>query len=212
MGIHGVTYRTAERRTVGPIHLELSRRQRVLLRCDSEPAYAAFLDVLTGGLEPLTGRLVELDSVRVQTDRRLREQIQPGQSVRELMERYPLPESIWLAGRRRSVPVVMDRLDLSPNLLRWPLKLLDPGVLDRFWALRFVASEADLLIGREVFLLTDERIRRVLRERWLEFPATVICAAPEEALPGPAHVLLVIEADGSSRVEPLAQAPEAAEE
>jgi len=204
MGIHGVTFRTAERQTIGPIHLELRRRQRVLLRCPSEPAYAGLIEILTGQEEPLTGRLIELERVRVQTDRHLRDLMLPNRSIQDLLEELPLPDTIWIGERRRSTQVVMDRLGLLPHHRRRPLKMESREVFNRFWALRFVSSNADLLLGREVFELKDEAIRRVLRDRWGDFPGTVICAAAPEHSPGPVHTIVTIEEDGSAHVEPVA--------
>jgi hypothetical protein len=202
MTLHGVTFRTAERQAIGPVHLELYRRQRILVRCESEPAYAALLDILTGRESPLTGRVVELERVAVQTDRRLRDLLLPNKSIQELLHEAPLPDTIWIGGRRRSTQVVMDRLGLSPHQFRKPLKLESEEVLHRFWALRFVSSNADLLIGREVFELPDETIRRVLQERWPDFPGAVLCAAVAELSPGPTNALLAIDSDGGAHFEP----------
>jgi hypothetical protein len=87
------------------------------------------------------------------------------------------------------------------------LKLEPKEVQDRFWALRFVSSNADLLIGREIFELQDEPIRRVLRERWGDFPGAVICAAHADSCPGPVDTEIAIETGGSVRVEPIAEPP-----
>jgi len=201
MALNSVTFRTSERQTIGPIHLELFRRQRVLLRGASEPAYAALIDILTGQELPVTGRVVELETLSVQTDRHLRELLLPNKSIQELLHEVPLPDTIWIGARRRSAQVVMDRLELSPHQFRKPLKMESEEVLRRFWALRFVSSNADLLIGREIFELQDEPIRRVLKERWGDFPGTVLCAASAESCPGPADALVAIDANGGVHVE-----------
>jgi hypothetical protein len=78
-------------------------------------------------------------------------------------------------------------------------------VLERFWALRFVASNADLLIGKEIFEIQDEPIRRVLHDRWGDFPGAVICAAREESRPGPVDTQVTIEPGGTVRIEPIAE-------
>jgi hypothetical protein len=204
MSLHGVTYRATERQDVGPIHLQLLRRQRVLLRCESGPAYDGLIGILTGKNAPLSGRIIELERVRVQTDRHLRELCAPAKSIRELLNENPLPDTIWIGERRRSTQTVMDRLGLEPHHFRLPLKLEPKEAAERFWALRFVCSNADLLIGREIFELEDETIRRVLRDRWADFPGIVICAAPERDCPGPTDTVVAIEPDGSVHSEPAA--------
>ena len=203
MALHGVTFRSADRQTIGPIHLELFRRQRMLVRCESELAYTALVDLLTGQELPLTGRVVELERVAVQTDRRLRDLLSPNKSIQELLREAPLPDTIWIGARRRSIQVVMDRLGLSPHHFRKPLKLESEEVRHRFWALRFVSSNADLLIGREIFQLPDEPIRRVLKERWGDFPGIILCGASADLCPGPTNSLLAIDAGGTVQVEPM---------
>jgi hypothetical protein len=202
LGLHGVMFRTAERLEVGPIHLQVHRGEKILLRCDSEAIYAALLEVLSGRQQPIAGRLDELEPVRVQTDRHLRESITLNRTIRELLEEGGLPDTIWVGQRRRSLFGVIDRLGLSPRNFRLPIKMESAAVIEKFWALRFIASRADLLVGREIFALEDSAIRELLCQCWGDLSAAVIYAGPPERIPGPPDTVLTLEGGGAARVEP----------
>ncbi len=202
LGLHGIRYYTRERREVGPIHLEIHRGDRILLRCDSEADYDGLLDLITGQVLPSGGFMDEMRPVVIQTDRRLRELLNPNRTVHELLSAGGLPDYLWLEQRRRSLSVVLSRLGLSSEHFHRPLKMEAEGVLDKMWALRFVASRADLLIGREIFRLRDEAVWRVMRQRWEDFPGAVLYAGTPECMPGRPTVTLTVEDSGEVRVEP----------
>ena len=215
LGLHGVTFRTPDRVEVGPIHLEVHRRDKILLRCEPGTVYDAFLALLTGELQPLAGRLDELKPVRIQTDRHLLETINPNRTLRELLAEARLPDSIWIGQRRRSLFGVMDRLGLETRYFHRPLKMEPKAMADKFWALRFLASGAELLVGREIFALEDAAIREVLAQRWGDLSAAVIYAGPEERIPAPPNAVLTFEADGHVSVkvaDSLREAEEAGDE
>ncbi len=206
LGLHGVRYRTRERREVGPIHLEICRGDRILLRCGLDADYDGLLDLLTGQVLPIGGFMDEMRPVVVQTDRRLRELLNPNRTFHELLSAGDLPDYLWLEQRRRSLFVVLGRLGLSPETFHRPLKMEGEEVLDKVWALRFVASRADLLIGREIFRLRDEAVWRVMLQRWDDFPGALLYAGPPERIPGRPTITLTVEDSGAVRVEPNATA------
>ena len=212
LGLHGVVFRLPERPEaggthaeprleIGPIHLTLHRHERVLLDCESDAIYDAFLRVLSSDVHLIQGRLVEHERIRLQTDRHLREGLNLNRSIRELNAAGPLPDSIWLGGRRRSLFTVMDRLGILTHHVHGPLKMEPAGVFEKYWALRFVMSEADLLIGREIFALDDPAIREVIALRWGDLRGALIYAGAAERIPAPPHWTLGLHADGRATVE-----------
>lgn len=207
MTLRQMHYRTEAGLWLGPLTWTLGRHERILLEWETPAVLEALFDLLSGRLQPAGGSLEEEHRVRVQSDRHLRELLTPNRTIQDILRTAELPDTIWLEQRRRSRFVVLDRLGLSPHQFRRPFKLESRAVLDKFWAFRFIVSRAELLLGREVFLLEDPAIRQVLRQRWSDFPGTVVCAAPEEVLPGPVTTRAVLHDDGSVEARPAAPGP-----
>lgn len=208
MGLYRVRMPLRGGGEIGPIDWEVHRRVRALVRVAEERQYVALRDVLCGTQEPIAGRVKEFERVVVQSDHHIRELINPGHSIRDALESSPLPDYVWLGQKRRALPVVMERLELLLAHAHLPLKHQPPQVLDRFWALRFLASQAHLLIGREIFALEDPAVEDMLRQRWDEFPGAVIYAGPEARLPGAINTVLEVDAAGAVTVAELTPLPE----
>ncbi len=206
---HDLTVRTAEGLNIGPINWTVHRAQRIWMECGDEGMFAAFAEVLAGLKRPASGYLEELGTVTVQSDFRLRESLKLNQSIEQYLHSSDAPEFVWLENRRRSLNVLLDRIGLTPNRLRLPLKLQPVEVFNKFWALRFLVSRADLLIGRELFALPDPQIRESLRMRWGDFHGTLLAVAAHDELAGEpdAHVVLASDGRFSSRPLPGGQAP-----
>jgi hypothetical protein len=100
----------------------------------------------------------------------------------------------------------MERLGLESRHFRRPLKLEPPEVFERFWVLRFLASRAQLLVGREVFALEDPRVREAIEQRWADWPAAVIYAGPPERIPAPPDAALTLTPEGHAETELLSEA------
>lgn len=205
LGLHGIVFRTPERLLVGPIHLTIHRHEKILLRCATEPIYNAFVDVLSGKQEPIEGRLLEPSRVRMQTDLRVRQTLNPNRTIRELNAAARMPESIWLGQRRRSLFGVMDKLGIEPRHMHSPLKLEPTRIQEKYWALRFIASGADLLVGREVFALEDTAIREVIALCWGDLPGAVLYAGPPERIPTQPDSILGLNADGTVTIEHITE-------
>jgi hypothetical protein len=200
LGLHGIVFRSVEGVEAGPIHLTIHRRERILLRCAADPVYDAFIEVLAGTRQPLHGRLVEHERVRLQIDRRLRQNLNLNRSIRELNAAAKLPESLWIGQRRRSLFGVMDRLGIDSRHMHSPLKLEPARIQDKYWALRLIASDADLLVGREIFSLEDPLIREVITLSWSDLRGAVIYAGPPERIPAPPDTILALNDDGTVSV------------
>ncbi len=200
---HDLVIRTAEGLSIGPINWSVHRAQRIWMECADEGMFAAFAEVLAGLVAPASGFVEELGTVTVQSDFRLRETLKLNQSVQEYLHSNDAPEFVWLENRRRSLSVLLDRIGLTPDTLRLPLKFQPAEVLDKFWALRFLVSRADLLIGRELFALPDPQIRESLRLRWGDFPGTLLAVAAHDELAGEPDVHVVLAADGRFSSRPL---------
>ena len=206
---HDLIIRTAEGLSIGPINWSLHRAQRIWMECADERMFAAFAEVLAGVNRPASGYIEELSTITVQSDFRLRQALKLNQSIQEYLHSTDAPEFVWLENRRRSLNVLLDKIGLTPDRFRLPLKLQPAEVFDKFWALRFLVSKADLLIGRELFALPDPQIRESLRLRWGDFPGTLLAVAAQDELAGEPDVHVVLASDGrfSSRPLPGTQGP-----
>ena len=197
LSLRRITFRTEADEEVGPIDVELPWAGRIWVDCPSDSCFAAFAAILTGLRKPLQGYLEEISPVVVQSDSHLKETLSPQQTIADYLDSPDAPEFVWLEGRRRSLRVLVDQLGLMPDTLRLPLKHQPPEVFTKYWALRFLISRADLLIGREIFALDDPAIQTALRRRWADSPGAVLAATARERLPGPVGLRLSLGADGS---------------
>ena len=165
--------------------------------------------LLSGQLPVRTGRMEEVVPVTVQTDRRVRERLNPNGTVNDFLESPDAPAHVWLQGRRRDLLVLVDLLGLEPALRRRPFKHLAPDEQNRVWGLHFMISRAGLLIARDLFRLEDALLREALRRRWGDFSGTLVAAEGALPLPGPVDTWVRIAPDGAFHVtsvgEPAAQ-------
>ena len=197
LSLRQVTFRTETGEEVGPIEVEVTRASRIWVDCPSDSLFTAFAAILTGERKPLQGYLEEINPVVVQSDFHLKETLSPNRPIADYLNSPDAPEFVWLERRRRSLGVLVDQLGLMPDKLRFPFKHQPPEVFTKYWALRFLISRADLLIGREIFNLDDPDIQAALRKRWADFPGAVVAATGRERLPGPVDLRLSFGADGS---------------
>ena len=181
---------------IGPISWMLERGRRVRVATASDAQWQAFVALLTGEQHAATGTLEEVATVTVQTDTHLRESLNLNRSLEEYLNSPDMPELIMLDGRRRSLWVLLDVLGISPHMTRRALKYAAPELIDKVWALRFMLSRASLLIGRDLFRLTDEGIHAALRRRWSDLTGAVVVGETEQPLPGPVQEWVRFDGDG----------------
>ncbi|MDH5752910.1 MAG: hypothetical protein OEZ59_10910 [Deltaproteobacteria bacterium] len=182
--------------TLGPLEWDILKGARIHVRCATSGHWPVLCGLLTGGLEPDWGALEEPRPVKVQTDSTIWERMDAGRTINELLELEGLPESIWLQGRRRPLRIMLDWIGLEPSHMRIALGLAPAGVRERYWVARFLASEADLLLGREVFQVKCPKSRELLRLRWPDWPGAVIAACTAGSLPGAADQKVRISRQG----------------
>ena len=208
--LHAVAVTLPGGGSIGPITWRLERARHVRVTCADDAQWLGLVALLSGQRAPSSGRLEEVVPVTVQTDVRVREKLDPNRTVAQFLESPDAPEHVWLEGRRRDMLVLVDLLGLSPALRRRPFKHLPPEVQERVWALHFMISRANLLMGRDLFRLTDPILREVLRRRWSDLSGTLVAAESAPPLPGPVDTWLRIAPDGSVSVtgvgEPVANA------
>lgn len=185
---------------MGPITWEVLRGRRICVSCASDAQWDALVALLTGQLQPASGGLQEIVPVKVQTDVHLRDTLDLNQSIRDYLHSPDAPEYVWLDRRRRALWVLIDLLGISPDMTRRPLKMEGATVYDKYWALRFMLSRAELLIGREIFQIEDARVRTAFRSRWHDFPGTLIVGDLGATLPGPCDTRVRIDAVGSCSI------------
>jgi len=191
--------------TLGPLTWRVERGRHVRVTFADEEQWQGLVALLTGQAAPRTGRMEEVLPVTVQTDARLRENLNPNLTVNAFLESPDAPEHVWLSGRRRALLVLVDLLGFTPALRRRPLKHIPPEMQERFWALRFMISRAHLLIGRDLFRSTDALLREALRRRWNDLAGTLIVAESEQPLPGPVDTWLHIDAEGAVTVTAIGE-------
>jgi len=201
-----VVVRTPAREEVGPITWEIGRPSRTWLEVALPGHLEALVGLLSGRLQPVRGQMREHRTVHIQTDAHLRAALRPGHTIDEFLHSPDAPEHVWLEGRRRSLGVLLDRLGFSPHHFRRALRLQPPEVFERYLALRFIVSRAELLIGAELWNSPDPLVRAALAQRWLDFPGAVVVAAPRGALPGPVQFHARLDATGGFSLEEVAGA------
>ncbi len=184
---------------LGPITWTLARGRRFGVRCAEPGQWETLLLLLTRQVQLRSGVMEEVAPVIVQTDRHLREGQDLNQTIGDFLHSPDTPETVWLNGRRRSVGVLVDILGISPRDTRRAVKLDAPRLPDKLWALRFALSEAGLLLGREVFALPDAEIREGLRQRWPDWPGTVVAAEGGAPLPGEVDAWVAFDPSGALR-------------
>jgi hypothetical protein len=194
--LHSVTVALPQGGRIGPIDWRLQRGRRIAVRCASEAQWEAFRALLTGAVTPRSGAIEEITPVTVQTDARLREALRPNATIQDFLDSPDAPEFIWLGGRHHTLMVLVDLLDITPRLRYRSIKLLAPELVERALALRFVASRANLLLGREVFQIADAKVQEALRRRWGDWPGSVLACEGERPLPGPTDGWVQFDPDG----------------
>ena len=204
LDLRAIRFKLADGRILGPVNWDIEKGDRIALECRIPEAYRVLVDVISAQLEPLEGYIEELERVVIQTDTRLKEVLSLNQTAHDILNSGVFPDSLWLENKRRSLWVVIDRLGLTPRNFHLPIKLEPPEIAEKVWALHFIASRADLLIGREIFMTGIPEIRTVLKQRWGDFTGTVICAAPDKDLPGPVTVRAVLDATGAFHYDRVA--------
>ena len=81
-------------------------------------------------------------------------------------------------------------------MTRRALRYASTEVIDKVWALRFMLSQAHLVVGRDVFRLADEGIHAALRRRWDDLPGTLVACEGERPLPGAVQQWVRFDTDG----------------
>lgn len=198
---HNVVIDTGESRRIGPIDWTLSRSQRIWLETSAEAQFHALAELLSGRLRPFEGYVEEFKPLRSQSDYQIRSSLILNRSITDYLNSSDAPSFVWLENRRRSVEVLLDRLGLTAQHRRSPLKFQTEEVVAKFVAFRFVTSRADLLIGSEIFRGTDKEVGKVLEMRWADFPGVVVGCADLSRLPGPVHSHVTIGIGGEFSVE-----------
>ncbi|HKI99546.1 MAG TPA: hypothetical protein VKB51_13820 [bacterium] len=194
--------------SIGPITWAVRRGQRIGVRCASDAQWETLRALLTGERSPVSGWLDEVTPVTVQTDAHLRKVLRPGDSLQDFLDGPDAPEFVRLEGRRHSLMVLVDLLDITPAMRRCVFKFGSPSLLERVWALRFLISRADVLIGREVFRIADPPVRVALRRRWGDWPGTLIAGEGDQPLPGALDGWARLDAEGHFSAGNLAAPPE----
>ncbi len=195
--LHEVVVRDAGGAEIGPIDWSIHRAERVWVDFADELQFSLLANLLSGRAKPASGYIEEGKPVRVQSDLLLRESTNLNRSISEYLHSSDAPEFVWLESRRRPVQVLLDRLGLTANRFRLPLKFQPADVIEKFVAFRFIISRADLLIGRDLFAARDPNIAEVLRMRWADFPGVVIAGTAREKLPGVPDVHVTLAIDGT---------------
>lgn len=182
--------------SIGPITWTVYRGQRIGVRCAHEAQWDALCALLSGQRTPSGGILDEVVRITVQSDVHLRNMLRRSDTLQAYLDAPDTPEFVWLDGRRRSVMVLVDLLGITPAMRRRPLKFADPETVDKVLALRFVMSQAALLIGREVFRSADPQVREALRRRWADWPGAVVVSLDDHPAPGALNAWVRIDAAG----------------
>jgi hypothetical protein len=197
LALEGVTAAAPGGEPIGPITWSLGRGKRIAVACARPGQWESLAGLLSGRIRPREGRLEEVSTVLVQSDRNLQETLDLNQSIEGFLHSPDAPEFVWLQNRRRALYVLVDALDISPRVTRRPVKMEAGEVQDKYWALRFLISRAELLIGRDIFRLNDPAVRQAIRLRWPDLPGTVVAGLGEEELPGPVDARVRIDEGGA---------------
>lgn len=185
---------------LGPIDWVLPRGKRFSVVCEEDAHWEVLSELLTGKILDFTGSLEEIETVTVQTDANLWESMDLNQSIRDFLHSPDAPDYVRLENRRHALWVLIDRLGLTARDTRRPLKLESEAVRIKYWALRFMVSRAELLLGRSVFASEDPEIREAIAARWSDFPGTLVIKDEGRPLPGPVDGQVVIDRAGRVRV------------
>lgn len=200
----GVRLFLPDERTSPPLDWTVHRGERIHV-ADAAPAYwAALTAVLTARMPPAAGHLEELEPVIVQSDAHLRDTAEPEQTLHALLEVPGTPGHVWLGGRRRTVGVLLERLGLTADVARRPLKALTPRQWQRAWTARFLLSGAHLLVVRDLLAVDDPAVRNVLAQAWPGLAAAVVAGAPASRLPGAVDTVAAFDAGGHFTARPAA--------
>jgi hypothetical protein len=190
---------------VGPVDWALHKGDRAVVSCHYPAQWDALSGLLTGLVKPLSGSLEEIGTVTVQTDSNLKNSLDLNRSIGDYLHSPDAPEFVWLEKRRKVLGVLLDRLEISPSMTRRPLKHESQAVRDKFWALRFMVSRAQLLLGSGIFRLPDASIRAALALRWGDFPGALIVegGAPGASFPGILDTRVEVDEQGRVSVRSL---------
>jgi hypothetical protein len=186
-----------------PLNWTLHSAERIALDCPDGAWREDLVAILTGSRPPARGYLQEARTITVQTDTHLWESMALSRSIQDYLEAPDMPQHVRLGDRRRALWVLLDQMEITPAMTRRPLKLEPPVVQRRFWAVRFLLSRAQLLIGDGIFREQDGPLRAGLQRRWPDLTACVLALAPPHLLPGPVDTRVRLSAEGFVR-EPAA--------
>ncbi len=187
---------------IGALDWGLERGARVRVEGANPRVTDTLFSALAGRLPPLHGAVNEWSEVVVQGDFLLREQLDGGRSIQDYLDGPDVPAYVWLENRRRATGVLLDRMGLSPQFLRRPLKFQPDEVAERFLAFRFLTSRADLLLAREIFQRRAPEIRDALQARLADFPGTVVAAGVASDLPFRVERVVRMDTSGAFSLGP----------
>lgn len=194
--LRGVMIPLPDEGQLGPIDWDVGGDRRVAVSCADPEHWNALMDFLTGLLPPISGEVIERESLIVQTDRNLRENMKLNRPLTDFLNSPDAPNTLWLDHRVRSIRILLERLELDPKNLRRDIILESETVRDKFLAFRFMVSHADLLIGREIFQIEDPLVKDCLQMWWKGFQGVLIGCQDGGALPGAVDATLRIGGDG----------------
>lgn len=192
---------------LGPIDWDVEKDKRVGVSCADAEHWDALMDFLTGLLPPISGEVDEREALVVQTDRNLLKNMKLTHPITDFLNAPDAPKTLWLDHRVRSTGLLLERLELTPKNIRQDIQLVSATVRDKFWALRFMLSHADLLMGREVFQIEDPPVRECLRMWWSDFQGVLIACEDVGTLPGAVDIRFRTGGDGSVTITPAPSAP-----
>ncbi|MDH4224018.1 MAG: hypothetical protein OEW12_00010 [Deltaproteobacteria bacterium] len=193
---HRISFVALGGERIGPIQWTIGKGDRIWLEASPE-GYEGIVRVLAGQWERTDGFFAETRPVVIQSDLLLEEKRDGNRTMEEVLHSNLLPELIRLEDGRKPLAVVMDRLGIIPAHQRLPVRFYPPEVRDKFSALFFVASSADLLLGQRVFLTRDPAIRRVLAQRLAVFSGAVVMAVGPDHQPVSYLSRAWLQSDGS---------------
>lgn len=205
--LRGVMLPLPDEGQLGPIDWDVGGERRVAVSCAVAEHWDVLMDFLTGLLPPNSGEVIERDSLIVQTDRNLLENMKLNRPITDFLNSPDAPKTLWLDHRVRSTGILLENLEITPQNIRRDIKLESETVRNKFWALRFMLSQADLLIGREIFQVEDPLVRDCLRQWWGGFQGVLIGCQDGGVLPGAVDSRLRIDEDGGVTVTPVASGP-----
>ena len=184
--------------SLGPVDWVISKGDRALVSCHHSGQWDSLSGLLTGLVKPRTGSLEEIGRVKVQTDSNLKKSMDLNRSITDYLHSPNAPKYVWLGNRRKVLWVLVDILGISPSMTRKPLKLESQAVRDKYWALRFMVSQAELLLGGAIFHLPDPAIHAAMALRWGDFPGALIVEerTPGASFPGVLDTRVEVDAKG----------------